>query len=237
MRRTLVLDRFDDVPSAASAAARHIAMGLGAAILARDAASFVATGGRTPGPVYAALRQAPLDWSRVFVTLSDERWVDEASADSNAGLVRKMLLSGPAAAASLTGLKTDHVQPEAAVDEVEDRLARMPLPFDVVMLGMGEDGHVASLFPRNPALAAAMQADGLRRCMPMATGPDGLPPAQPRMSLTLAAINAARSIVIYITGPDKWAALQKALAGDDIAQMPVRAVLSGGAPVRVIWAP
>ena len=235
MPHAMVLDRFDAQQAASSSAARHIAAALEAGIGARGAASFVATGGRTPGPVYAALHAAPLDWSRVWVTLSDERWVDETSPDSNAGLVRRLLLKGPAAAARFVGLKTGHGTPEAAADEVEARLASMPYPFDMVMLGMGDDGHVASLFPCNPNLAAAMRSGGL--CMAMAPGPDGLAPTQPRMSLTLEAINAARAVLIYITGEDKWAVLQRALAGDDRDEMPVRAVLSRSAPVRVIWAP
>ena len=237
MRRKPAIDRFQNEGASARAAADHIAAGLGDALAARGAASFVATGGRTPAPVYVVLRDARLDWSRVSVTLSDERWVDESSADSNARLVRQTLLTGAAGAATLVPLKTADARPEEAAPAVEARLRAMSLPFDVVMLGMGDDGHVASLFRRNPCLGSAMRADSDRLCVAMGVGPEGLPPAQARMSLTLAALNAARQVMIYITGETKWAVLQKALAGDDVMEMPVRAILTGPSIVRVIWSP
>jgi 6-phosphogluconolactonase len=106
----------------------------------------------------------------------------------------------------------------------------------MVMLGMGDDGHVASLFPHNPALSAAMDPGGLRRCAAMVVGPDGLPPLQPRMSLTLSALAAARGVLIYVAGAEKRAAVERALSGDDVMEMPVRALLRGPAPVRVICA-
>lgn len=230
------VDLIEDPHAAAEAAATHIVAALGGAIASRGAASFVATGGRTPGPVYAALREAPLDWSRVTVTLSDERWVDEDSPDSNGRLVREALLIGRAAPATFIPLKTDDPTPEAGAAAVEGRLAGLPWPLDMVMLGMGEDGHVASLFPRNPALPGAMDLASARRCSPMAVGPDGLPPLQPRMSLTMAALTSARGVLIYVSGAEKRAAVQRALSGDDIMEMPVRALLRGRAPVRVICA-
>jgi 6-phosphogluconolactonase len=237
MRPNLAIDRFEDAEAGARAAADCIAKALGDALAARGAAGLAATGGRSPRPVYAALAARPLAWAQVSVTLSDERWVDEDHPDSNARLVRESLLVGPAAAARFIGFKTAAARPEEAVDEVERRLAGLPWPLDAVMLGMAEDGHVASLFPRNAALTAAMATGSTRRCAAMAVGPDGMPPLQPRMSLTLAAIDAARQVLIYITGADKWRALQAALGGGDAMEMPVRAVLTGPAPMRVIWAP
>jgi 6-phosphogluconolactonase len=231
-----VIDRIADLAEAAEAAAAHLAGALEDAVSARGRTSFAATGGRTPAPVYAVLRRAPLDWARVTVTLSDERWVDEGSTDSNARLVRETLLTGPAAAAAFVPLKSDAPTPEAGAAEVEARLAALPWPLDAAMLGMGDDGHVASLFPHNPALAAAMALDNPRRCAAIPAGPNGLAPAQPRLSLTLAAILAARSVLVFVAGDDKWRVLQEALAGDDAAAMPVRAVLAGPAPVRVICA-
>jgi 6-phosphogluconolactonase len=235
MRRTLTVDRFDDPGAAAGSAAYELAGALAEAIEMRGAASLVVTGGRTPGPVYDALSGAGVDWSRVTLTLSDERWVDEASPDSNARLVRERLLTGPAAKARFIPLKTDAPRPEDGAGAVEARLAELPWPLDAVLLGMGDDGHVASLFPRNPRLAEAMRPDSDRRCAAIALGPDGLPPRQPRISLTGAALTAARRTIVFITGDDKWVALQRALAGDDVMEMPVRALLNGRAPVRVVW--
>jgi 6-phosphogluconolactonase len=94
---------------------------------------------------------------------------------------------------------------------------------------------VASLFPRNPNLAEAMRLDGPRRCVALPVGPDGLPPLQPRISLTLAAISTARRIIVYVSGASKLTTLERALAGDDLLEMPVRALLAGPAPMRVIW--
>lgn len=219
--------------AAADAAAAAIARALSDGERLRGRASFVATGGRSPAPVYQRLQSAKLDWARVVVTLSDERFVDPASPDSNEKLVREHLLQGEASKAAFVPLWSKAADsPEACARAAEPALAGMA-PFDAVLLGMGDDGHVASLFPGSPALAQGLDPAGPRLCLGVAE-PHGQPP-YPRITLTLAALSQARTILILISGAAKRAQVDAALAGADL---PVRALLSQAAPpVRVLWSP
>lgn len=212
-----VVETFGSAREAAEEAADAIANALRDAVLERGAATFVATGGHTPGPVYDQLARADAPWDRVRVTLTDERWVDPHSSDSNERLVRDRLLVERGAAASFIPLKTAHGTPGEAVEEVSDLLDRV-LPADVVLLGMGEDGHVASLFPGGP-----VEAPGLA-----VAAPEGA--AQPRLSLTLQALEPRRLIVLLIAGQAKRRVLE------EDAGLPVHSLLSRTeAPVRVLW--
>jgi 6-phosphogluconolactonase len=193
---------------------------------------FVATGGSTPIAAYETLRDWPLDWSRVEITLSDERWVDPAAPESNEGMLRRCLLTGGAAAARFTPLWSAEASPEAAALRAEPAIRRL-LPFDVVLLGVGDDGHIASLFPGSPALAEGLDPAGKRLCIgtPKAT----LQPMVRRISLTLRALLDAQIIIVLTSGGAKKGLLEAAMQG---AMLPVRAVLAQDrTPVRVLWAP
>lgn len=218
------------------------ALALGAAAVVAEALSrrlgdgsgrarFMATGGSTPVACYEALSDWPLDWSRVDVALTDDRFVPPSSRDSNEGLVRKHLLRGPAAAASFTPLWSDAASPEDAAARAEPSI-RALLPMDAVVLGVGEDGHIASLFPHSPELAEGLDPRSPRLVIGVPKA--GLPPWAPRISLTLAALLNARLIVVLIAGEAKKQAVEAALAGADL---PVRAVLAQShTPVRILWA-
>jgi len=190
-------------------------------IAGRGQATLVATGGRAPGPVYDALGAAHLDWASVVVTLSDERCVEAQDPQSNARLVRDRLLQGDAAQARFLPLWP---QPEEAA------LAAL-LPFDAVLLGMGEDGHVASLIPGSPALAQGLTTERLSLAVPAGAGS----PPLARITLSLAALMQARAIFLLIAGAAKREVLARARAGEDL---PVGRLLGQDqAPVRVFWAP
>jgi len=221
-----------DDASLAAAASRRVAGDLADAIAARGRASLVVSGGRTPASFLAALSRADLDWSRVLVTLADERWVDTTDADSNEALVRRQLLRDRAAFARFVGLKNDAPTPAEGVAACEAALAAVPQPFDVVALGMGDDGHTASLFPQAPQLRDALDPHAARRCIAID------PPAAPhaRMSLTLAALLSSRRICVLIAGDRKRDVLRAAMMPGPAEALPIRAVLrQTRVPVEVYW--
>ncbi|QUD88755.1 6-phosphogluconolactonase [Phenylobacterium montanum] len=227
---------FDIREDRTAALAREIAVRLEDAVQARGAASLVATGGSTPGPLYDALAQAPLSWDRVSITLSDERWVPPDDPSSNENLVRRRLLTGHAAGAWFVGLKTPHATPADGAAEVEKALAALPCPFDVVVLGMGGDGHFASLFPGAPELVEGLDANGRDLVIPVRRV--GAAGAAERLSLTLSAILNARWIAILIDGADKLEVCRRAAANAVPDELPIRAVLNQSTtPVDIWWAP
>jgi len=227
-----MIETFSSSSDLADVAARDIAALLSAALGVREKATLVATGGRSPGPIYDRLRLAPLDWSRIFVTLSDERLVPPASPDSNAQLVRRRFLTGAAAKATFVSLWSPSGSPPAAAGAAEPLVRRMA-PFDVVMLGMGEDGHVASLIPGSRVLPAAMDMASDRMVMGVPAGVAS--PPLPRVTLTLPALLQSNAIFLLIAGDAKREVVERAVAGADL---PVRAILAQDkVPVRILWAP
>ncbi len=226
------LETFPDTDTQAQAAADAIAAALRSGLNARGAAAFAACGGSTPIAAYRRLSAADLRWEAVTVVPTDERWVDPRSPESNEGLLRRDLLTGRASVARLVSLWTAEVPLPVAAERVGLEVAAV-LPFDLVLLGMGEDGHFASLFPGSPALADGLDTVGGRTCVAV---PSGRPaPVQARISLTLRALLQARRIILLISGEAKRRTLDAALAGADL---PVRAILAQQAtPVRVLWAP
>jgi 6-phosphogluconolactonase len=218
------------------ALAAAIAERLAAAVRARGVASMVVTGGTTPGPLYDLLCQADLPWERVFVTLSDDRWVDPSDEASNDHLVRSRLLVGRAAKARFVGLKTADAEPEAAEPKVEALIARLPRPFDVVLLGMGDDGHVASLFPGAAETKRAANLDA--PALVCAVRREGAAGAAMRISLTFRALRETALTVVLIEGEAKLAVARQARAGTDVNDLPVRGVMNDPVgPVEVWWAP
>ena len=194
--------------------------------------TLIVTGGRSPGAVYDRLSQTDLDWASVAVTLSDDRWVDETSPNSNAALVRRRLLTGRAASARFLPLKGRGASPEADALAAEPALAAIPRATATV-LGMGEDGHIASLFPADPDLAARLDPDGGRLCVGVPVA--GLEPFVPRISLTLRALLATEVVVLLISGAAKRALVER-VAADGAYAPPVAALLrQHQVPVRVLW--
>lgn len=234
MNEELPAIRYPDLDTLSRDLAQQIAEGLRAAIAARGVASLVVSGGRSPVRLFECLRTQPLDWSRVCVALADERWVEASDPASNERLVRDFLLQDAAAAARFAGLKNPAATPELGAAAAWDTFARVPRPFDAVVLGMGDDGHTASLFPGLPNLQAALDPSAAAGCVGMRA------PTQPhmRLSLNLAALLDSRRIVILITGESKWRTYAAACSVGPAEEMPVRKVLrQKKIPVDVIWSP
>lgn len=216
--------------------AGEIAQRLGDGVARNGRASFIASGGTTPGALYDVLAGREAPWDRVEVTLSDERWTEPTSERSNEHLTRTRLLTGAAAAARLVPLKTASAHAAEAEAQVDAALRAMPRPFDVVLLGMGTDGHTASLIPGADGLAQALDAND--PALARAVHPPNLTAMGERMTLTLRALLDSRFIALLIRGEAKLDAYKHAMGGGDVLEAPVRAVLQQSAvPVQVFWAP
>jgi 6-phosphogluconolactonase len=226
--------KFESSDALARALAAQIAASLAAAVAARGLASLVVSGGKSPIRLFELLREEKLDWSRVCIALADERWVDTNDPDSNEKLVRDHLLRGPAAAARFHGLKNGAPTPDMGAVSAWETFARVPRPFDAVVLGMGDDGHTASLFPGSPNLPRALNAAAVAGCVGM-----WAPVApQARLSLNLSALLDSRRVVLLLSGAGKWRTFLAASAPGPIEDMPVRAVLrQARTPLQVMWAP
>ncbi len=226
--------KFSDIESLSRALADQIAAGLKTAIAARGLASLVVSGGKSPTRLFELLRDEKLDWSLVRVALADERWVDPSDPASNEKLVRDVLLQGPAAAARFLGLKNGAPTPDMGAVSAWETFARVPRPFDAVILGMGDDGHTASLFPGSPNLSSALNPAAVPGCVGMRA------PLVPhsRLSLNLSALLDSRRIVVLIAGDEKWRTYLAASAQGPVQDMPLRAVLrQTRTPVEVMWSP
>ena len=198
--------------------ANALAGEIGAAARGHEHVSLAVPGGTTPGPMFDALCAADIDWSRVHVLPTDERWLPETSGRSNARLIRRHLLVDRAAAATLIPLYVEAEAPEDVLDELTERMIP-ELPISVLLLGMGVDGHTASLFPGADRLAEAMDPDAPPL---LALRAPGAP--EPRVTLTLPVLKGAMSVHLLITGRDKREALERA-RGADPAEMPVAGIL------------
>jgi 6-phosphogluconolactonase len=181
-------------------------------------ATLAVPGGTTPGPVFDTLSGAGIDWGAVTVMPTDERFVPEDDARSNAALIRRRLLRGAAASASFLPFWREGLTPEEAAAEAGAAVAPH-LPLSVVLMGMGEDGHVASLFPGGDRLEAALAPDAPPVVAMRAPGA-----GEPRLTLTAPVLAGAMAVHMLILGPAKRAALEAARARP-VAEAPVRAVL------------
>ena len=223
---------FDNREEASIAAAGHISRALARRLDAQGEASVVVSGGTSPAGVFAELARTKLAWSDVHVILSDERWVPADHADSNEKLVRETLLTGEARDASLLPVYKPGVDIEERCDELNDELRLAPFPYACALLGMGEDGHFASLFPDAANLAEGLDADSSRLCIPVDTAAS----PHPRVSLTLSALSRSDEILLLIFGEAKREVYEA--AKQDANGYPASHLLrQKRAPVHLYWAP
>ncbi len=215
--------RWTDCPdriSWANRAADKIADLLDASIASRSVASLVVAGGTTPQPIFDRLSMMHLDWPKVHVGLTDERWVRSTHVDSNEHLVRRALLRNQASSAQFHSLYSSKSRPSAGLAEAERSINSMPRPFDVVLLGMGTDGHFASLFPGLPETKAGLDLRSSALCVAVDKPQNGYA----RLSLTLSALLDARLILVAISGRPKRTVALQAMAGT--SDTPIAALLS-----------
>ncbi len=211
-----------------------IAQSLHAAINQRGHAVLAVSGGKSPIALFEALRVLPLEWQRVTVLLVDERCVPHEHTDSNTALVRRHLLQDAAAAATFVPFfetlpdTLDEPALIRLVDAANRRLATQPWPMDMAVLGMGDDGHTASLFPGAPGLNQALYSSGPVAWVRPATAPHA------RLTLTLPALLATRELALAISGASKLAVFQQARLGAD-ESLPVSLILNQHQTPVSIW--
>ncbi|MDH4317644.1 MAG: 6-phosphogluconolactonase [Desulfobulbaceae bacterium] len=231
LKERIKLFSFSSPEETASALADHIGDLLGAALAQHGETSMAVSGGSTPKPLFRALAKKSLAWQHIHITLVDERWVNPDHPDSNEKLVRDHLLRDEASAAHFVGLKNSH--PTAALGRAvtEQNVAAMPHPFEVVILGMGSDGHTASFFPGAPELARALDIRSPFLCESVT------PPKAPldRITITLPVLLQAHHRILHITGQEKLEVLAKALELQNAEHMPIYALFRFSPAPVVYW--
>lgn len=229
------LQSFDAREALIEALVAHLHALIESAVAARGQAVLALSGGSTPIPVYAAIAQHRMDWPKVRFVLVDERWVDADHPASNETALRHALAPALAAGASLVGMKTPHATAGQGLDSCLARYRTLAMPFDVVLLGMGEDGHTASLFPHAVGLMQALAAEAPPCAVIHAQHSAVTGANTERMTLTLPAIINTREIILLITGEGKQRVLEQALGDGAVEAMPVRALLQQVELPLVVW--
>ena len=199
----------------------------------RRKASLSLAGGTTPGPLYEALSNAPLAWEKVSITVTDERWVSPEDPASNEYLIRDLLRKRRAAGATFVPFKTNHAKASGGAATAEKRLTPI-MPFDICLIGMGPDGHIASLIPGAEGYEAAVDPAGTKKVAGIhAVGAAGAPE---RMTLTIPGILTSRRIVVLFMGQDKLNVYNEAKAGEGTS--PLKDLLAQRkVPIHAFWAP
>ena len=218
----------------ADACAARLTDALSTALAGTGRAVFAGSGGSTPAPIYRRMAQASLDWSRVAVTLIDERYVPESSPDSNAALIKQTLLTGPAAAARFVPLFHPAVTVDRAAALAARALAAEGGRLDAVLLGMGEDGHICSMFPDSPTLKTLLAPTLKPTVLGVPHGRDGSAPGLERLSINLPYLMIARRVVLAISGTTKRAVFEREAAGDPATQ-PIAALIAARVPLDILW--
>lgn len=224
---------FPDRESLTAELASRIGSSLDDGVKRNGRASLAVSGGSTPIPLFNQLSTLSLPWQYVQITLVDERWVEPKGTDSNEKLVRRHLLKNRAADAAFTGMKNQAKTAGGGEKACEQLIRKLVRPFDVLILGMGNDGHTASLFPGAAELSLATAMDSGKLCTSI------IPPDAPheRITLTLPAILGSRHIFLHITGQDKKEVLDQALAEGAMEEMPIRFILrQQKTPLSIYWA-
>ena len=225
---------YDDSEEMAQAVAGDIGFIVESALDARDSALIACPGGRTPLPVYGKLAARKLPWKKVTIIPTDDRLVAVDSELSNVRSLAKAFIPAGARVLPIATVMEDYRQAGNAADA---RLQDLPWPPDLVWLGVGEDGHTASIFA-GPDLQDAMEAPKARRAVGVMPDPLPADAPVPRVTLTRAAILSARTILITVTGDRKRELLERAIADGQSSKLPIGRVLAEAEqPIDIHWCP
>ncbi len=226
-----IFNEYDSRETLMTALAERVATQLAEVLATKGKATLAVPGGTTPGPFLTALSNADLDWSKVKVMLTDERFVPETSDRSNTRLLRGTLLQNMATAATMVPFYKEADAPEDVLDDLVTDI-KAALPLDVCVLGMGADMHTASLFPGADRLAEGLDNNSNLTLLPMRA--PGAP--EPRLTLTAPVLRKSSHIHILITGQEKLEALTQAQKDGPWEDAPIRAILQAPTDVTIQYA-
>jgi len=225
---------YDSLDELAEAVAGDVGFIIESALDARGEALIALPGGKTPLPIYAKLAAAKLNWKKVTIVATDERLVELSDPRSNIRAIAQAFLP---TGARVFPISSDIADYKLAGNSANAKLADLKFPLDLAWLGVGSDGHTASIFP-GPDLEEALNAPKGRNAIGVM--PDPLPPEAPvaRVTLTRSAILSARTVLITITGQDKRDLLEGAIADGHSSKLPIGRVLAEAEqPIDIHWAP
>ena len=226
-------NNFDNREQLDLALADKVSAILQQAIALKGKASIAVSGGSTPKGFFKVLSNKDIDWKKVTITLADERWVDINDDDSNTRLVHENLLQNKAAKAKFFHLKQGEVLCDEILAELNLAADNTLLPLDVLILGMGEDGHTASLFPCSTQIKQALDINNENALMKVQ--PTTAP--HQRITFSFASLSQSKNIFLHVCGDNKKQVLDKALNGDDVFDMPIRKFLqTDNINTQVYWA-
>ncbi len=218
--------------------AEHVAGVIGdrltRAVAERGRGVLAVAGGRTPVDIFERLSEMSLPWDRITVTLTDERFVPPDAPESNERLVHRHLLKDVAEVATFLPLWSRAATPEAAAERADAAIRDLGR-LSVVLLGMGEDGHFASLFPGALNLADGLDTESARACIAVPQGQGAAAPDRPRLSLTLSALLNSDTVLLPMTGDAKRAVYEGAAAG--ASDVPVAALIRHASQLQAYWSP
>jgi 6-phosphogluconolactonase len=224
---------YDSIDEMAEAVAGDIGFIVESALDARGSCLLALPGGRTPQPIFAKLAEASLPWKKVTIIPTDDRLVPMQDERSNVRAIAQAFLRAGARVVPIAAEIADH---KLAGNSADARLQDLPWPPDLCWLGMGDDGHVASIFA-GPDLADALDAPKARRAVGVMPDPMPADAPVPRVTLTRAAILSARTILITITGDKKRELLEGAIADGHSSKLPIGRVLAEAEqPIDIHWA-
>ena len=221
-----------------SKVANRCALQLTRGVEKQGRASFIVPGGSTPGPVFEKLSNMSMMWHNILVAPSDERWLATDHPQSNQNLIQRTLLVNHAEKARLMPLKSDAESPVSGEEIAEKNISELEQPFDVTMVGMGSDGHFASLFPGSAQLDEALDPQLKKKCIGIdATGCPVAGEYTQRISLTLSAVLNSKLVVILVTGQEKLNVIRRAVEDNCPSDKPIAALLNQTTtPVEIYWA-
>lgn len=224
--------RYDSREQLLAELLEHVTGILGDAVEAKGKASMLLSGGTTPGGLYEMMSEVDLPWEKVWFGPTDERWVDPANEASNEKLVRETLRQNKAVGTNYVGHKSDFPDPTSGLEATMKQIKALPEPYNIVLLGMGTDGHVASLFPCSPDTPAALDPANPNSCHPIDRGDAEVP----RMTMTLNQLLKAERIFLFFYGDEKAGVYEDALK-EKTGNLPVSHILhQDKVPVTLYWA-